>query len=363
MKECAFFGSFDPITYGHLDVIKRALTMFDKIHIVVGVNSSKSCVFSVEDRKKFIENAIKAPNSGISRDRVYIAHDSGLAVDYMTRNHVCATIRGIRNSADYEYEQNMALVNTDLSGVESIFIPARPEHATMSSSNVKVLVKAGVDVSKMVPLEVKEQLEAVLLKMRLVGIVGRSCSGKSTYIAENYKYKIDFDKIVKDLWDDIFTATVILKKLESHGIYASKYIGQVEKKLIRVALEDPIKNAIIRNTMKPYIEASYREKLRQISEQIITDNIDDVVQVAIDAPMLIEYGNLTLVNNNIIQVVTDYNTCVERIMKRDYLSMDSAKGRLKAQLDPIEIKDKWVESRNKYNYGTYKVINTNEGMV
>ena len=78
---------------------------------------------------------------------------------------------------------------------------------------------------------------------------------------------------------------------------------------------------------------------------------------------MIEYGNLTLVNNNIIQVVTDYNTCVERIMKRDYLSMDSAKGRLKAQLDPIEIKDKWVESRNKYNYGTYKEINTNEGMV
>src|SRR5574343_77370 len=361
MSECALFGSFDPITYGHLDVVKRALTMFNKIHIVIGVNGSKSPLFSAEVRKDFIKNAINNPDNGIDASRVYVSFNEGLAVDYMTRNNVCATIRGIRNSADYEYEQSMALINSDLSGVESIFIPARPEHTTMSSSNVKTLVKAGIDVSNMVPMEVKASLETLLLNIIFVGVVGRSCSGKSTYIKENFAYKIDFDQIVRDIWDDIFMAPIILKKLASNGINASKYIGQVEKSMLRAALEDPKKNAIIRSTMKPYIEARYREKLQHIRQQIISDNVDDAVHVAIDAPMLIEYGNLSLVNNNIIQVVADYNVCVDRIMKRDHLSMESAKGRLNAQLFPEDIKIKWNQAREKDKYGTYKEINTTQG--
>lgn len=361
MSECAFFGSFDPITYGHLDIVKRALTMFDKIHIVIGINGSKSPLFSVETRKTFIENAINNPANGIERGRVYICTDGGFAVDYMTRNNVCATIRGIRNSADFEYEQSMARINSDLTGVETIFIQARPDHSTLSSSNVKTLVKGGVDVSNMVPMEIKEELEVSLLKMKLIGIVGRSCSGKSTYIKDNFMYSIDFDKIVGDIWNDLFIAPVILKKLESHGIYASKYIGQVEKSMLRSALEDPKKNAIIRRTMKPYIEAGYRGKLQEIKQKI--GNSINVVPVAIDAPMLIEYDNLSLVNNNIIQVYSDYDVCVERIMKRDHLSKESAEGRLKAQLRPNEIKQAWTESRDFYKYGTYTEINNTQGNV
>lgn len=363
MSECAFFGSFDPITYGHLDIVKRALTMFKKIHIVIGVNPSKTTLFSLDNRKDYILHAINNPENGIDPSRVYIASDEGLAVDYMTRNSVCATVRGIRNATDYEYEQSMARINSQLSDVESIFIPARPEHGTLSSSNVKALVKAGIDVSDMVPMEIKADLEYHLLNMVLIGIVGRSCSGKSTYIKDNFKYKIDFDKIVFEIWDNMFLAPTILKKLESKGIYASKYIGQVEKSMLRRELEDPRKNAIIRNIMKPYIEAGYREKLQKIKQQIIADNVDDVVQVAVDAPMLIEYNNLSLVNNNIIQVVADYNVCVDRIMKRDRLSMESAKGRLNAQLFPEDVKFKWNEAREKYKYGIYKEINTTQGNV
>lgn len=138
-------GSFDPITVGHLDIIKRASKMFDHVIVVVGCNPAKKYMFSNEDRMKFIAEATKdIQNVGISST-------NGLIIDFARNANACAIVKGLRAVTDYEYELQMALVNRHLdSDVETVFLVADPKHLHISSSVVKQLAASGVDVSDMV---------------------------------------------------------------------------------------------------------------------------------------------------------------------------------------------------------------------
>ncbi|NCN10596.1 MAG: pantetheine-phosphate adenylyltransferase [Leptospira sp.] len=148
-------GSFDPLTNGHLDLIKRALQLYDKIIIAVATNSRKNTLFSVEERIDLIKNVTK------EWDRIEIDTFDGLTVDYARKREAKIIIRGLRAVTDFDYEYAISLMNSKLAPeVETVFLMANNEHSFISSTIVKEVARHGRAVSNQVP----ELVNAALLR-------------------------------------------------------------------------------------------------------------------------------------------------------------------------------------------------------
>lgn len=165
-KIAVYPGSFDPITFGHLDIAARAASLFDELHIVVVHNPAKKPFFTSEERVALIEASFseaarfgKAFPSSKQAKVVVDTMDSGLLVDYCRKVGASVLIKGVRNNADLEYELPMARVNRDLAGVETVFLPADPSQGFVSSSLVKQVAELGGSVDKYVPSAVAKALK------------------------------------------------------------------------------------------------------------------------------------------------------------------------------------------------------------
>jgi pantetheine-phosphate adenylyltransferase len=154
MAIAVYPGSFDPFTYGHIDIATRAAKMFDTIHIVVVHNPAKNPRLTATQRVELIKEIL----ANEPRNYVVSSLDSGLLVDYCKDLGADALVKGVRTNVDLDYELPMAQVNRDLSGIETIFIPADPTHGFVSSSLVKQVFDLGGDISKYVPIEVVKAL-------------------------------------------------------------------------------------------------------------------------------------------------------------------------------------------------------------
>jgi pantetheine-phosphate adenylyltransferase len=166
-KIAVYPGSFDPITFGHLDIAARAASLFDELHIVVVHNPAKTPFFTSEERVSLIEASFseaarfgKAFPSSKQAKVIVATMDSGLLVDYCKKVGASVLIKGVRNNADLEYELPMARVNRDLAAVETIFLPADPSQGFVSSSLVKQVAELGGSVDKYVPSAVVKALKA-----------------------------------------------------------------------------------------------------------------------------------------------------------------------------------------------------------
>ena len=147
MKKAIYAGSFDPITSGHVDIIKRGAKVFDKIYVVLMENTTKSHLFSLDERVRFLKESIKDLG-----DRVEVDVYTGLIADYCNIKDTYNLIRGLRALTDFEYEFQMATINRKLNKeVESVFFVASNEYTYVSSSNIKQIAEFGGDVSTMVP--------------------------------------------------------------------------------------------------------------------------------------------------------------------------------------------------------------------
>lgn len=156
MKIGFYAGSFDPFTNGHLHVIKKASELFDKIIIGIGINDKKENRFDRDLMKTAIEKVLDREN--ITNYNILI-YDK-LSTDVAKENNCTFLVRGIRNGMDYEYEENLALINEDISGLDTVYVRAG-KFGNISSSSVMELLKYGKDISKYVP---KEVLEIILNK-------------------------------------------------------------------------------------------------------------------------------------------------------------------------------------------------------
>ena len=144
-------GSFDPITNGHLDIIKRASAHFDEVVVAVFINSTKQSMFSVEERiEMIIETTKNLPN-------IKVDSWSGLTVDYCKKNGIDVITKGLRAVSDFDYELQQAQVNLQ-AGIDTMFMATDPAHSFLSSSLVKELAKYNGDISTMVPPTVKDAL-------------------------------------------------------------------------------------------------------------------------------------------------------------------------------------------------------------
>ena len=154
MKRAVCPGSFDPITYGHLDIIERASKQFDEVIVAVFANRKKEGLFSVEERLELITTNISKYGN------VKVDSGSGLLVDYCKAKDIDVIVKGLRAVTDFDYELQMAQVHTQASGVETMFMATSPTHSFLSSSIVKELAYYGGDVSTMVPANVNAALKA-----------------------------------------------------------------------------------------------------------------------------------------------------------------------------------------------------------
>lgn len=145
MKKAIFPGSFDPITIGHVDIIKRAMKVFDKIIIAVGDNTDKKYMFPKEKRVEFVKQTFNNYNS------IKIESYSGLTVDFCKKNNTEFMIRGLRNPADFEFEKSIALTNRKMTDIETIFFLTSPENSFVSSSIVRDLIRNNGDYKLFIP--------------------------------------------------------------------------------------------------------------------------------------------------------------------------------------------------------------------
>ena len=154
MKSAVYPGSFDPVTYGHLDIIRRSAEIFDELTVSVLDNRMKTPLFSVEERVKMLEEATKEYSN------VKVDSFSGLLVDYTRKNNIYVSIRGLRAITDFEYELQIAQTNRILSDghLDTMFLTTSLEYAYLSSSTVKEIAMFKGDISKCVPDFVRDMM-------------------------------------------------------------------------------------------------------------------------------------------------------------------------------------------------------------
>ena len=149
MKRALFPGSFDPITLGHYDIIKRALDLFDEIVVAIGVNGDKNYMFTVEQRKEFIEKAFA------DEPKVKVTTYQGLTVDFCKEIDAQFILRGLRNPADFEFEKAIAHTNRKLSQIETVFLLTAARTSFISSSIVRDVIRNYGDYTVLVPESVR----------------------------------------------------------------------------------------------------------------------------------------------------------------------------------------------------------------
>ncbi len=149
MKRALFPGSFDPITLGHFDIINRGIKLFDEVIVAIGINADKKYMFSLEQRKQFIETAFK------KEPKVKVVSYKGLTVDYCTQNNIPFILRGLRNPADFEFEKAIAHTNRDLAPIETVFLLTAASTSYISSSIVRDVIRNHGDYTKLVPESVR----------------------------------------------------------------------------------------------------------------------------------------------------------------------------------------------------------------
>ena len=155
MKKCVYPGSFDPISNGHLDLIKRASRLFDEVHVLISNNILKTSTFTVEERIEMVKECTKQlPN-------VVVQSSDGLVVNYCKENNINIIVRGMRNYSDYEAEFQLFQYNRDIyPNIETVLLMPTTKLQVVTSSAIKELVAFGVDITKYVP----KQIEAKILE-------------------------------------------------------------------------------------------------------------------------------------------------------------------------------------------------------
>ena len=155
MRTAVYPGTFDPATNGHIDIIERALKLFDKLYVLVGENPQKETTFTAEERVEMLKQALKSHNNNVE-----VEHFGGLLLDYVKKKKSNVIVRGLRAISDFEYEFQRAQFNREFSkDIETIFIMTKDDYAFLSSSIIKEIAMFNGSVKGFVPESVEKKLK------------------------------------------------------------------------------------------------------------------------------------------------------------------------------------------------------------
>lgn len=186
MVKGVYAGTFDPITNGHLDIIKRSMQFCRQLVIAIGINPAKTTMFSEGERIKQINSALEKEIDFLSLTNITVCSFQGLLVEFVKQTNANLLIRGIRSVSDFEYEINLANINKTLApGIETVFLPTSPDLAVVSSSMVKEVAKLGGDISRFVPIHVKDAVQSKFGFIKTGKCDNPSCDGTCNGIHPN----------------------------------------------------------------------------------------------------------------------------------------------------------------------------------
>lgn len=158
-KIAVFPGSFDPITNGHLDIVLRAMPLFDKIYVAVGVNSSKQSLFPLDQRVAWLKDVFK------EHEKIVIETFEGLTVHFASKKKAGFLIRGLRNASDFDYEKTISQLNHIIGdNLETLFFISQPEFSHISSTIVREIIKGKGNVDSFIPVQIAKEITANYLK-------------------------------------------------------------------------------------------------------------------------------------------------------------------------------------------------------
>ncbi len=327
MKKAIYGFSGDPITFGHIDIIKRALDIFGELTVGIGINPTKKYFFNLEERRKIAEASLKyLPN-------VEVIAFKGLLVDYAFEQNIKTVIRGIRNSEDLNYELMLHQIGeSQKQQIDTVFFPARQELVHISSGAVKALQLEQGLIHEYVPLIAKQKLEERISKQTILSITGEIGVGKS-YVSKQFQklgatkgievHVIDIDKIGHQILGELeaplyqefrtkLGAEFGKDILQSNGFIDRQALGQI-------IFNDPEKLAIF-NT------ALYKPLLLKLRRELYGKR----GIVLLDTALISESKMSYLSNNNVILISTDRATQEKRLKERGYSELQ-IKNRIHSQ--------------------------------
>lgn len=323
MKTAIYAFSGDPITYGHINIVKRTWKVFDQIIVAIGENPDKKYTFNLAERKKMAERCFSHMHL------VKVVSFSNLLIDFAYEQEASVIIKGVRNSADFNYESILHSVGQSQKiGIDTHILFADPELAHISSSTVKAIAKHSGDISQYVPLHVKQAIEERVCEQYIVGVTGEIGAGKS-HISKIIKnslnskvHNIELDHIAHD----------ILEKLKEPAY------EQVRKEIGDFAPTSIEKNGFINRSILGSIIFNSPKKLQKLND-IMTKPIMVRLRkeisgkkgiILINCALLAEAHMLHICNNNVILIKVDKDTQKIRLFDRG-LTEEQTKTRLASQ--------------------------------
>jgi pantetheine-phosphate adenylyltransferase len=347
MTKAIYAFSGDPITFGHIDIVGRAAGIFDELIVAIGENPQKKYTFSLAERVNLARKSLK------NLKNVTVVSFKGLLVDYAYEQKIPVVVKGLRDEKDFNYEIILHQAGRSQKlGIDTLFLPATPEIAHISSSVVKELQKEHGFVDKYVPFAVKQKLEEKISGQYIVGITGEIGSGK-TFIAEKFveyakkrkieAHNVELDiighKILEELTEPIYQEARerIVKKF---GIQVRSKNGMINrKKLGEVVFKNDKKLRELNAIMHDLILVRLKREIYNKKGLII-----------LNAALFAETDMNYLFNNNVILLTVDKQTQKERLKKRNY-SDDQIERRLGSQFDADEKKSILEKKIVKMGYG------------
>ncbi len=322
----AFSG--DPITYGHINIIERAYKVFDKVIVAIGENPDKTYTFNLAERKEMARKCF-SNSDGVIDPHISVISFSNLLIDFAYEQEASVIIKGVRNSADFDYENILHSVGQSQKiGIDTHILFADPELSHISSSAVKAIAKHSGDISEYVPLHVKQAIEERICNQRIIGITGVIGSGKShigKWIAEHPSTKIhniELDNIGHD----------ILEKLTEPAYM------QIRKEIGELAPTSIEPDGFINRSVLGSIVFNNSNKLKKLNE-IMTKPIMVRLRkeisgkkgiILINCALLVESHMLHICNNNVILIDVDKDIQKKRLLYRG-LTEEQIQTRLDSQ--------------------------------
>lgn len=353
MTTAIYALSGDPITYGHIDIIKRAAKAFTKLIVALGVNPSKKYLLTKEERLYAATESLKnIPN-------VEVIFFEGLLVDTAYELNAEFIVRGIRNSADMNYEQALDQINSTQIDIDTFLLFSKAQFVHISSSNVKAIQAENGLIEEYVPTPVKKILEKKISNQFLVGITGVMGAGKS-YIAEQLSaysqikdikvHNIDLDVLANEVYISDKPGYKILRdKIEEH-------FGTLDKREIgKIVFNPEIKKG--KNEHLDFLNNLFKEPIKVLIRKELKGKEGIVL---INSAILVESNLLSLCNNHVIVVHADDETRHSRLVSKRGIDPAIADERIKHTLSYESKKTLINKEINKTGFG--KVFKVNNGI-